>query len=61
MKETQGTKETEGTRWRVGIVAPDCSPSMAMDPRAFTDEEVAAFAGGVAKYGELDVVHGLGV
>ena len=45
MEETKETKETEGTRWRVGIVAPGSSPSMAMDPRAFTDEEAAAVAG----------------
>ena len=49
MKETQGTKETEGPRWRVGIVAPDCEPSFAIEPGTIRDEEVAAVAG---KYSE---------
>lgn len=31
-EETQGTKETEGTRWRVGIVAPGFEPCCAIDP-----------------------------
>ncbi len=50
MKETQGTKETEGPRWRVGIVAPDCEPSFAIEPGTIRDEEVAAVAG---KYSEM--------
>lgn len=50
MEETKETKETEGTRWRVGIVAPDCEPSFAIEPGTIRDEEVAAVAG---KYSEM--------
>lgn len=36
--------------WRVGIVAPDCEPSFAIEPGTIRDEEVAAVAG---KYSEM--------
>ena len=42
MDEDQNGKDAR--MWRVGIVAPGCTPEMAMDPRALTDEEVAAVA-----------------
>ena len=41
MKETQGTKETEGTRWRVGIVAPGFEPCCAIDPEPVGAEGIA--------------------
>lgn len=44
MEETQGTKETEGTRWRIGIVAPGCTPSFAVERKPLLDGDVLGVA-----------------